>query len=55
MIIGVVVVSGVIPLSPNRKYFPGHQWLIASLAWLLAVLFGYCAAKGLKSRSPSSK
>jgi hypothetical protein len=55
VIIGIVAVSGLVPLSPNRQYFPGHQWLIASVSWLLAIFFGYCAAKGLTSRSSSGE
>lgn len=55
VVIGIVSVSDLVPLSPNRRYFPGHQWLLASLSWLLAILLGYCASKGLNSPSRSSK
>jgi hypothetical protein len=48
VVIGVVCVSGLVPLSPNRSYFPGHQWVLALLSWLLALLFAGCAAKGFK-------
>jgi hypothetical protein len=46
VVIGLVVVSGLVPESPNRKYFPGHEWLLASVCWILALFFGYCAARG---------
>jgi hypothetical protein len=54
-VIAVVAVSDLVPLSPNRRYFGGHQWLLASLYGLLAGLFGYCAVKGLKARARPSK
>ena len=53
-VIAIVAVTDLVPLSPNRRYFGGHQWLLASLYGLLAVLFGYCAVKGLRLRSRSS-
>ena len=49
--LGVIMVSGLVPVSPNRRYFPGHEWLLAMVCWLLAALFGYCAQQGLKQRS----
>jgi hypothetical protein len=51
LVIGIAFVSGLVPLSPNREYFPGHQWVLALLSWLLAVLFAYCASIGFKIRS----
>ena len=51
LVIGIVSISGLVPLSPDRRYFPGHQWVLALLSWLLAVLFACCAAKGFKMRS----
>jgi ABC-type multidrug transport system permease subunit len=32
-----------VPTSPNRPYFPGHQWFIALLCLALAMFFLYCA------------
>lgn len=55
LVIGIVSVSGLVPLSPDRRYFPGHQWVLALLSWLLAVLFACCAAKGFKMRSPPAR
>ena len=46
LVMGVVMLSGLVPISPNRKYFPGHEWLLAAVCWVLALFFGYCAAKG---------
>jgi threonine/homoserine/homoserine lactone efflux protein len=51
IVLGVVSISGLVSLSPNRRYFPGHEWILASLSWVIAVLFGYGALKGMKSRS----
>jgi len=51
VVLGAVSASGLVPLSENRKYFPGHEWLLASLCWACAILLAYCAASGLKSRS----
>ena len=51
VLLGVILVSGLVPPSPNRRYFPGHEWLLASLCWALAVLFAVCAFRGLKACS----
>ncbi|MGA7750315.1 MAG: hypothetical protein WCA63_09220 [Gallionella sp.] len=55
VVLGVVFISGLVPLSPNRRYFPDHEWLLAALCWALAALFGYCATIGLKSRPGEGK
>jgi hypothetical protein len=55
VLLGIVFVSGVIPDSPNRRYLPGHEWLLASLCWVLALLFGYCARQGLTWTSGRSR
>lgn len=49
VVIGVVSASGVVPLGAHRKYFPGHEWLLATLCWVCAIALGYCAAIGQKS------
>jgi hypothetical protein len=51
LVIGIASISGLVPLSPNREYFPGHAWILALLSWLLTVLFAYCALVGFKMRS----
>ena len=55
VVMGLVSISGFVPLSPNRWYFAGHVWLLASLCWALAAFFGYCAITGLKSRLRAGK
>jgi hypothetical protein len=55
VVMGLVSISGLVPLSPNRRYFAGHEWLLALLCWVLAVLFGYCGITGLKSRLRAGK
>lgn len=50
IILGVLFVSDGVPASPNRRYFPGHEWLVASLSWVLAIFFGYCARAGYLRR-----
>ena len=55
IVLGIVFISGLVPLSPNRRYFPGHEWILALLSWALAVLFGTCALIGKKSRPRPSK
>ena len=47
---GLVFVSGLVPTSPNRKHFPGHELLLAIVCWALAVFIGHCAAKGRKPK-----
>ena len=51
VVLGVVSASGLIPLSENRRYFPGHEWLLAGLCWACAVVLAYCAGIGLNSRA----
>lgn len=55
LVIGLVAVSGLVPLSANRRYFPGHDWLLALFSWLLALLFAGCASTGFRIRSGSLK
>ncbi|MGB8326377.1 MAG: hypothetical protein WCE48_02230 [Steroidobacteraceae bacterium] len=47
--LGGIAVSGIVPLSLNRPYFAGHEWVLAFLSWLAAAVCGYCAFKGMKS------
>ena len=51
VVLGVVSASGLIPLSENRRYFPGHEWLLAGLCWVCAMALAYCACTGLKPRA----
>ena len=55
VLMGLAVVSGLVPMSPNRRYFPGREWLLASICWALALFFGYCAAKGRKPKQFGEK
>ena len=48
--LGFVFVIGWVPDSPNRRYFPGHEWLIAAICWGLALFFGYCCYLGFRDR-----
>jgi hypothetical protein len=52
---GILFISGLLTISPHRKYFAGHEWLLASLCCALALTFGYCALRGLTQRSEASK
>ncbi len=55
VLMGIISVSGLLPISPNRKYLAGHEWLLASFCWSLALTFGYCAFRGLTVRSRARK
>jgi hypothetical protein len=46
VLLGVVAVSGIIPASGSRRYFAGHEWLLAAVCWLIAALFTFSAIKG---------
>ena len=50
IVIGLVMVLGLVPASTTRRYIPGHEWILAAMAWLLALFFGFCAVKGLRSK-----
>jgi len=45
---GILFISGWIPDSPNRRYIPGHEWLLAILSWAIALFFAYCWRVGLR-------
>ena len=49
--IGLAFACGWIPESPNRRYFPGHQWLMAALNWLTALFFLVCSFIGFKKKN----
>ena len=53
--LGAVALSGWIPTSPNHRYFPGHEWFLASLCWVLAVVFAHCARVGLRRQNHQPK
>ena len=52
ILLGLAFACGWIPDSPHRRYFPGHQWVMAVLAWLLALFFAFCAYLGFKKKGP---
>ena len=51
VVIGVLFPSGWVPTSPNRPYFPGHEWVMAALCLASGAFFAYCAIAGLGKRS----
>lgn len=55
LIVGLAFVSGLVPTSPNHKYFPGHEWLLAIVCWALALFVGYCAVKGREPKQLEGK
>ena len=55
LVLGLMIVSGLVPTPPNRQYFPGHEWLLAIVSWALALFFGYCAARGRKHKPHGGK
>lgn len=50
LVLGLLFASGLVPTSSNRKYFTGHEWLLAMVCWVMSSFFGYCSAKGYKAR-----
>lgn len=51
LVLGILSVNDIVPLSENRRYFVGHDWVLASISWGLAIFFGYSGFKGLRSVS----
>ena len=47
---GVLAVSGWIPTSINRVYFPGHEWVLGAVCWAAALYFLFCAVRGGKRK-----
>ena len=50
VLLGAVFLSGWVPTSYNRPYFPGHKWITAAFCIGLAGFFAYCAAVGLRNQ-----
>ena len=48
--IGIAFVASWIPDSLHRRYFLEHQWVMASLSWLLALFLAACACLGCRSK-----
>jgi hypothetical protein len=48
--LGLAFVSGWVPISANRRYFPGHEWFMALLCWAVALFLVRCARAGLRDR-----
>jgi len=46
--IGLAFASGWIPDSPQRQYFPGHQWVMAGLCWFMMLFLVTCACIGYR-------
>lgn len=53
--LAAITLSGWIPTSVNRRYFPGHEWFLASLCVTLSVFFAYCARIGFSKQNPERK
>ena len=53
--VGIAFVSGLVPTSANRPYFPGHPWVMASLCWSVAVFLLYCARAGMSGNRLQEK
>lgn len=51
IILGAVSISGLIPLSPNHIYFSGHDLVLTSISWALALYFLFCWLKGINNKS----
>ena len=52
LLAGGLFASGWLP--PAKKYLPGHDWVMAAVCVLLALLFTYCAVVGFRKRSNES-
>jgi hypothetical protein len=50
IIIGLLFLSGRVPLSPNRRYFVHHAWVMALCCGGLALYFGNSARLGFERR-----
>lgn len=55
LLLGLLFVNGGIPRSPNRWYVPGHEWIMASVSWGLALFWGSCARLGFSATDSRPK
>jgi hypothetical protein len=49
-ILGILFMSGWVPVSPNRRYLADHAWVMALCCAALAVFFANCARIGFGRR-----
>lgn len=50
-VLGLLFLTGWVPKSPNRLYFQGHEWLMATLCFVLTGFFVYCAVVGQRRKN----
>jgi NADH:ubiquinone oxidoreductase subunit H len=50
IIIGLLFLSGWVPVSPNRRYFAHHAWVMALCCGVLALFLANCARAGFERR-----
>lgn len=55
VLLGLACISGLVPTSPNRIYFPGQWWVLAFISWLAAAFVGYGAFAGFRATSSKAK
>jgi NADH:ubiquinone oxidoreductase subunit H len=48
--LGLLFISGWVPVSPNRRYLANHAWVMALCCGALAVFFANCARIGFQRR-----
>ena len=49
--LGFISISGWVPISPNHRYFPGHEWFLAVGYWAIALFLAYCCQLGLRHKT----
>ena len=51
VLIGLALPAGWVPASSVRRYFPGHEWVMAAICWFIAGFFAYCALVGWRGKN----
>jgi len=54
-VLGIVFMSGWVPVSANRRYLVNHAWVMALCCGALAVFLGNCARLGFGYRRERRK
>ena len=51
LLMGVAFLAGWVPSSSVRRYFPGHEWVMAAICSVVAALLIYCWLVGIRNRN----
>ncbi len=49
--LGFIFVGGLVPPTPNYRYLPGHEWIMATVCWGFSLFLAYSSYLGFRGKS----